>query len=167
MAESKGMQGMEELATVYKSLFIDFPLAGARWGLGMGEEKEVAEAAWAGYDAAVRLSSTAVDSLYRTPVFGDFTSRSLDGLLRWQRFGNAFAGALFAGLWQTVRLPTAAETQALREDIRALREEVRAQLPGLMVRSKESGAAQREEQQEIAQGKLRANGIAKPMRSAA
>jgi hypothetical protein len=167
MAESQETRSREDLATVYRSLFVDLPLASARWGLGMGEEKEVAEAAWAGYDAAVRLSTTAVDNLYRTPVFGDFTSRSLDGLLRWQRFGNAFAGVLFAGLWQTVGLPTAAETHALREEIQALREEVRALRPGLLVKSKESGVLQREEPRAVAQVKLRANGIAKPLRSAA
>jgi len=126
MAEKNLTQGVEDLATIYKAFCLDLPLAGIKWRLGIGEERETAEAAWKGYDAGVRLATTAIDSLYRTPSFGEAAARSLNIFLRGQQIGNALAGAFFTGLWQTVGLPTAAETQTLRTEIQALREEVRA-----------------------------------------
>ena len=58
---------------VYKTLFFDLPLAGARWSLGLGGEKETAEAAWKGYDASVRLASTAIDNFYLSVVSTSWT----------------------------------------------------------------------------------------------
>jgi hypothetical protein len=104
----------------------------------MGKEKDVAEAAWKGYDAGVRVASAALDTLYRSPLFGNVLSRSLKGFLRWQRLSNALSGALFTGLWQTVGLPTAAETQALHSQVQALREELRSLPARLLLLSRES-----------------------------
>jgi hypothetical protein len=50
MAE-KIPQGVEDLFTLYKTLLLDLPFAGGKWGLGIEKEKKVAEAAWKGYDA--------------------------------------------------------------------------------------------------------------------
>ena len=110
-----------DLLTMYKTLLLDLPLAGAKWGLGRGGEKEVTEAVWRSYDAAVRVATTAIDSLYRNPLFGAVLSRFLRELLQWQQLSNALAGAFFTGLWKTAGLPTAAEVQALREEIRSLK----------------------------------------------
>ena len=125
MAEKKS-QSTEDLLTVYKTLFLDLPLAGTRWGLGMSKEKEVTETAWKGYDAWARLASASIDNLYRNPLVGDLLARSLEGILRWQRLSNALAGAFFAGLWQAVGLPKSAEVQALQAEVQALREELRS-----------------------------------------
>lgn len=126
MAEKNLTQSAEDLAESYKAFFLDLPLANMKWRFGMGEERETAEAAWKGYDAGVRLATTAIDTLYRTPLFGEVTARSLNIFLRGQRIGNALAGAFFTGLWKTVGLPTATETQAVRAEVAALREEIRA-----------------------------------------
>ena len=163
MAEKK-MQGMEDLMTVYKTLFFDLPLAGTQGGFGVGGEKEAAEVAWRGYDAAVRLSTATIDNLYRAPLFGEVIARSLDGMLRWQRLSSAVAGAFFPALWQAVGLPTAAETQALRAEIQALREELRSQGTGLVVKPKEQGAPA---QREAARAKLRSSDTVKAVRTAA
>ncbi|MCS6927518.1 MAG: hypothetical protein NZ578_16635 [Candidatus Binatia bacterium] len=164
MAAPKGAQGLEDFVTIYRSFFLDLPLAGVQWALGMTEEKEIAHAAWNGYDAAVRLSTTAVDTLYHTPLFGHVMAQSLDGLLRWQRFGNALADTFFATLWQTVGLPTAAQTQALRAEVEALREEVRALSPK---REEKAKAPQTTRRRERRQADLNGNGLATTMRSAA
>jgi hypothetical protein len=105
--------------------------------LGLAEEKETAETAWKAYDTGVRLATAAIDNLYRTPLFGDATARSLDLFLQGQRLSAAFSGAVFTGLWNTIGLPTAAETQALRAEIQALREEVRASTTPFAVRKKQ------------------------------
>jgi hypothetical protein len=137
MAE-KIPQGVADLLTVYKTLLLDLPLAGGKWGLGIGKEKEVAEAAWKGYDAGVRAATAAIDTLYRTPLFGRVLGRSFTGMLRWPRLGKALSGALFTGLWRTVGLPTAAEAQALQSEIQALHEELRSLTAHLPTLSRES-----------------------------
>jgi len=75
---------------------------------------------WKGYDAGVRLVTTAIDSLYRNPLYSEMLNRSLPGVLRWQKFSNALTETFFVGLWRTVSLPTSYEIQALHEDLRSL-----------------------------------------------
>lgn len=164
MAAPKEAQGLEDFVTVYKSFFLDLPLAGIRWGLGMAEEQEVTQAAWNGYDAAVRLSTTAIDTLYQTPLFAHFMTQSLDGLLRWQRFSNALTDTFFTTVWQTVGLPTAAQTEALRTEVEALREEVRSLSRKREGKAKALRATRRRERQPAG---LDGNGLATTLRSAA
>lgn len=123
----KTAQRMGDLLTLYKTTLLDLPLAGTKRGLGMGQEKDVVEAAWKGYDAWVRLANASMDDLYRNPLFGDLLARSLDGWLRWQRLSQAMAGAFFAALWPAVGLPTAAALQALHEDLQSLDTHVKTQ----------------------------------------
>lgn len=47
---------LEDLATAYRSLFFDLPLAEARLWLGIGSEHEVLDAVWAEYDALSHLA---------------------------------------------------------------------------------------------------------------
>lgn len=122
MAETAMKRGMNEFLTACTALCVDLPFAGLRMGLGMSNEKEATEAAWKGYDATVRLTSTAIDELYRNPLVGQLAASALDGMLRVQRTGTALTGAAFTGLWRAVGLPTAAEVQTLREEVRALAE---------------------------------------------
>jgi hypothetical protein len=122
MADTAMKKGMNEFLTAYTALWVDLPFAGLRMGLGMSDEKEATEAAWKSYDAAVKLTTTAIDDLYRNPLVGELTASALDGMLRWQKAGNALSGAFFTGMWRAVGLPTAAEIQALREEVRALAE---------------------------------------------
>lgn len=120
MAKQQTTQGATDLATAYKSFFFDLPLASLKWSLGMNEEKDATMAVWKGYDAGVRLTTAAVDSLYRSPLFSDAFSRTLSTLLRWQRIGNAVSGAMFAGLWKAMGVPTADEIRGLSEQLRGV-----------------------------------------------
>jgi hypothetical protein len=124
MAEKTITQGVEDLVTVYQTLFFDLPAVSTRWELGIGREKEITETAWKGYDAWVRLATVTIDNLYRIPLFGEVVARSLDATLRWQRLSNALVGASFAGLWPAIGLPTAAAVQGLRAEVQTLREEL-------------------------------------------
>jgi hypothetical protein len=127
MADKTAPQRGKDLLTMYKAALFDFPLAGATWGLGMGQEKEVVEAMWKGYDAWVRLASASIDDLYRSPLFGDVLARSLDRWLRWQRLSQTAAGTFFAALWPAVGLPTAEAVQALHEELSSLDIRLKAQ----------------------------------------
>lgn len=167
MASKQTTQAVEDLATVYRTLAVDLPLAATRWGFGVGGEKETTEAAWKAYDAGVRLATSAVDSLYRSPTAGTFTARALNVFLRGQRLSNALAGVVFTGLWQSVGLPTAAETQALRAEVQALREDVRAFGTAQSIRRKVKPWSPAEEREEEGQTNLHHNGASRPIRSAA
>jgi len=123
----KMMQRGEDLLTVYKAALFDFPLAGATWGLGMGQEKKTTETAWRGYDAWVRLANASVDDLYRDPLFGDLLARALDRWVRWQRLNQVAVGTFFAALWPAVGLPTAEAVQALHEELYSLAARLQAQ----------------------------------------
>jgi hypothetical protein len=123
----KTVQKGEDLLTMYKATLFDFPLAGTTWGFGVGQEKTVAETAWKGYDAWVRLASASIDDLYRTPLFGDVLGRALDRWMRWQRLNQGVVGTFIAALWPTVGLPTAAAVQALHEELSSLDIRLQAQ----------------------------------------
>ncbi len=120
MAEKQMTQTIEDLTTVYKTLFLDLLLAGAKWGMGIGAEKETTETAWKAYDASVRLATSAIDTLYRSPLFGEAVSRTFTEALRWQRVGNAVSGTVLTGLWRALGVPTAAEVQGLSDQVRTL-----------------------------------------------
>lgn len=120
MAKQQAAQGAEDLMTAYSSFFFALPLAGLKWGFGIGDEKEATEAAWKGYDAGVRLASASVDALYRNPVFSDLFSRTLNTVLRWQHISNTVSGAVSTAAWKALGAPTAAEVQALSGQLHAL-----------------------------------------------
>ncbi|MBI3245030.1 MAG: hypothetical protein HYZ50_00810 [Deltaproteobacteria bacterium] len=120
MAKQQAAQGTEDLMTAYSSFFFALPLAGLKWGLGIGEEKEATEAAWNGYDASVRLASASVDALYRNPLFSDLFGRTLNTVLRWQHIGNTVGGAVSTAAWKALGAPSAVEVQALSDQLRAL-----------------------------------------------
>lgn len=86
----------------------------------MGEEKDAATAVWKGYDASVRMATTAVDALYRNPLFSDIFSRTLSTMLRWQQIGNVISGTVFTSLWKAMGVPTSDEVQILAEQLRSL-----------------------------------------------
>src|SRR6266446_3102322 len=137
---AKTSRRAEDLGTVYQTLFLDLPFAGAKWGMGIGGGKETAEVAWKGYDAWIRWTSASIDDLYRSPLLGAVVIRSLDGFLRWQRLSSALTKAFFAGMWQTFGFAQITDMQTLQIEVHALREEFRALTASLPTRSKEREA---------------------------
>ncbi len=120
MAESSTGQAVKDLTTVYTSLLLDLPLASVRQGAGLAGEKETPEAVWKGYDAGVRLATAAIDTLYRSPLFGDAVSRTLNELLRWQRVTNAVSGTVLTGMWRALGVPTAVDVRGISDQLHAL-----------------------------------------------
>ena len=167
MADKQLTQTAEDLATVYKTLLLDLPVAATKWGLGSGGEQETTEAAWKAYDASVRLTSMTVDTLYRAPLFGEIAARSLNMFLRGQQLGNALAGVFFTGLWQSVGLPTATEVQALRAEVQALREDIRPLNVGVQVRKKKPAPTKSDGQGRPAPVNVSIDGDDRPLQAAA
>jgi hypothetical protein len=111
---------LEEVFTAYKALTFDFPLAGTRWVFGLGQEKDVTTTAWKGYDASIRVATAAVDSLYRTPLFGTTVSTVANQMLRLQQLGTSATNLLSTTVRQGVGVPTAAAVQALTDRVTIL-----------------------------------------------
>jgi hypothetical protein len=53
----------DDLTTAYRTLFMDLPLAEARWWMGVGSEHEILDAVWTEYDALTHLASAAFEPL--------------------------------------------------------------------------------------------------------
>jgi hypothetical protein len=119
--------GADDVRTALRALLFDIPVAAGRWGTGKGEPSAIFAALWRSYDATIHLGGASIDRLYRSERFGRLLAVSIDGLLRWQRLNNAFAGAFFTALWRGVGLPTAAEMRALREELRSLAASIEAE----------------------------------------
>jgi len=48
MTDKKAAVGTNDFMAAYKAFIFDLPLAGTRWGLGLGGEKKTTEAVWTG-----------------------------------------------------------------------------------------------------------------------
>ena len=124
MAEKKAAKGMDDLTKLYQSLFVDLPLANSMWNFG--NQQTSTQAAWKGYDAAVRMTSKAIDDLYRSPWFGEMTAQSLEVFLRWQKAGTTLTTAMLTNMSQAAGLPSSTDMKEVREEVRELRKEIRA-----------------------------------------
>ena len=89
------------------------------------DRRELQDAGWKAYDKVVEAANNATNRLYSSPTFGQVLGAAIDTVLRVQRFNAAMTGAFFSALWPTVGLPTATDVEAMRNDVRALRDELR------------------------------------------
>jgi hypothetical protein len=130
---SKKNRATRELPGLVRNLFdlaeaatVDLPIAAAKRLVGSSDERELHEAGWKAYDAAVAIANDATNRIFTNPTIAGLTSRSLEAAVRWQRLNNAIAGAFFSALWPSIGLPTAIEVQAAREELNEVRDELRA-----------------------------------------
>ncbi len=88
-------------------------------------DRQVHEAAWKAYDTVVGAANGVTNRLFSSPAVGNLLGNAIDIVLRWQRFNAAVAGAFFGALWPAVGLPSANDVEAIRIDVRSMREELR------------------------------------------
>jgi hypothetical protein len=122
---ASGMNDM--LFTALRTLLVDLPSVTVKRGLGIADRRAVADTAWKGYDASIRLGTVSIERLYGNGLFGALLGGSVHALVRLQRLNNAVMGAFFTALWRAADLPTASEVSFLREELRALAAGVSAQ----------------------------------------
>jgi len=120
-AEEKGMrQRAEDLLQVYKTLTFDLPLASIRWAFGSANDKESTIAVWKGYDAGVRLTTSMVDSLYRSQSLSEIVGSTVNQMLRLQQLSNAATGFFTSSLRRPPMMPAVSEVQTLAAQVQAL-----------------------------------------------
>jgi hypothetical protein len=90
-----------------------------------GIDRQLHELGWKAYDTVVGAAHAGTGRVLTSPTVGQVLGTAIDITLRWQRFNAAVAGAFFSAFWPSVGLPTASEVEALRSDVRAMREELR------------------------------------------
>jgi hypothetical protein len=131
---------VENLFNLAEAAIVDLPVAAVKRLAGSSDERDLHEAGWKAYDAAVAIANDATNRVFTTPAIAGLTSRSLEAAVRWQRLNNALAGAFFASLWPSLGLPTATEVQAAREDL----SEIRGEIQAMRIESEQRAATRRE-----------------------
>jgi len=115
----------EDFGKLFEAAWVDLPTAAVKRLLSNDNEGAVREAGWKAYDAWVSLANDASNRMYANPVFGSIAGRGIQAGLQVTRVIDAVASAVFGNLWPAIGLPTATDVQALRADLKALREELR------------------------------------------
>jgi len=105
-------------------------------------DRQAHEIAWTAYDAVVGAANDVTNQLFVRPAVGNVLGGAIDIVLRLQRFNAAVAGAFFGALWSAVDLPAAADVEALRIEVRSMREDLRDAVAG-RDSAKSSAAAQK------------------------
>ena len=117
-------QTSDDIVKFYEATMFELPMAAFRRLLG-GDERSLNEAGWKAYDAWVRIANEATNRVYANRGFGEASGRAMETMLRAQRMGDAMASAFFGNLWPAIGLPAANEVRSLRDEVSALREELR------------------------------------------
>ncbi|HYL57397.1 MAG TPA: hypothetical protein VEU51_00900 [Candidatus Acidoferrales bacterium] len=118
-------QFTDELLKLAQALMPEPPSGAIKCIVEKKSDRELTEVGWKAYDKVVEVANNATNRLYSSPTFGQVLGTAIDTMLRVQRFNAAVTGAFFSALWPTVGLPTATEVEAMRNDVRALRDELR------------------------------------------
>ena len=90
-----------------------------------GIDRQLHELGWKAYDTVVGVANSATNRAFTSPTVGNVLGGAIDIMLRYQRFNIAVAGAFFSALWPAVGLPSATEVESMRDDVRAMREDLR------------------------------------------
>jgi hypothetical protein len=116
----------QELTRFYEALWLDVPHEAAKMLVDAGNEKQLRKAGWRAYDAWVSVANELVNMFYADPVVGEISGQFIEAALRWRQISEAAGAVFFGNLWPSIGLPTHGEIVALRDELRALREELAA-----------------------------------------
>ena len=104
---------------------IDLPAAVTLRAFKAETDGELYKAGWKAYEAATGVVTDLTNRAYANRSIARVGARMLESTMKTQRVLDAVAGAFFSALWPSLGLPMASDIEALRRDVKALREEVR------------------------------------------
>ena len=104
---------------------IDLPAALTLRAFRAETDGDLYKAGWKAYEAATGVVTELTNRAYANKGIGKVGARMLENTMKTQRVVDAMAGAFFSALWPSLGLPTATDIEALRRDVKYLREEVR------------------------------------------
>lgn len=120
--KSEFKTGLLALAEV---ALIDLPAAVTLRAFKAEHDGELYQAGWKAYEAATGVVTDLTNRAYANRSIARVGARVIENSLKTQRVVDAFAGAFFSALWPSLGLPMASDIEALRRDVKALREELR------------------------------------------
>src|ERR1700726_4476614 len=104
---------------------IDLPAAVTLRAFKAETDGDLYKVGWKAYEAATGVVTDLTNRAYENRSIARVGARVLENGLRTQRVVDALAGAFFSALWPSLGLPMASDIEALRRDVKALREEIR------------------------------------------
>jgi hypothetical protein len=104
---------------------VDLPAALTLRTFKADTDNELYKAGWKAYEAATGMVTDLTNRAYKNRGIARVGARMLENSLKTQRVVDAFAGAFFSALWPSLGLPMASDIEALRRDVKSLREEIR------------------------------------------
>ena len=104
---------------------IDLPAAVTLRAFKAETDGDLYKVGWKAYEAATGVVTDLTNRAYANRSVARVGARVLENGLKTQRVVDAMAGAFFSALWPSLGLPMASDIEALRRDVKALREEVR------------------------------------------
>ena len=107
-------------------VLIDLPAAVTLRAFKAETNGDLHQAGWKAYEAATGIVTDLTNRAYANKSIAKVGARILENTMRTQRVVDAMAGAFFSALWPSIGLPMASDIEALRRDVKSLREEVRA-----------------------------------------
>jgi len=131
----------EKMMALVEAATIDLPVAAVSRVFSDRAEKDLHQAGWKVYDAAMGAAIALTDSLYSSPRVGRAAASVIERSLTVQRTVDSIAGAFFGSLWPSIGLPTNSEVKALRSEVRAIREELRTARMEQKLREKQTAKA--------------------------
>ena len=123
---AKASPMLDDVAKLLAAAWIELPAAAAHSLMAKDGRDAVRQAGWNAYEAWVSLANDAANELYANRAFGEVVGRGLGAALQVRRVVGAAASAVFGNLWPAIGLPTESAVAALRDEVIALRQEVRA-----------------------------------------
>ena len=122
LTRSEPKTGLLALAEV---ALIDLPAAVTLRAFKSETDNELYQAGWKAYEAATGIVTDLTNRAYVNRSITRIGARMLENGMKTQRVVDAFAGAFFSALWPSLGLPMASDIEALRRDVKSLREEIR------------------------------------------
>jgi len=104
---------------------IDLPAAATLRAFKAETDGELYKAGWKAYEAATSMVTELTNRAYANRSIAKVGARMIENTMKTQRVMDAVAGAFFSALWPSVGLPTASDIEAIRRDVKSLREEIR------------------------------------------
>ena len=123
---------------------IDLPAAVTLRAFKSETDGELYKAGWKAYEAATGVVTDLTNRAYANRSIAGVSARLIENSMRTQRVLDAVAGAFFSALWPSLGLPMASDIEALRRDVKALREEVRTAAAQRPAYAKENDEVSRE-----------------------
>jgi len=91
-----------------------------------GADFDNSAAAWEAYDSWLLWANSVANQLYANRALGEISGSMFEAASRIQGLGDAIVCAIYGNLWPALGLSTAGQLSAVCDEIKSVRDEIRA-----------------------------------------